>query len=220
MLAPLTPQPPQLQQLTNQSSCVGPPPLRRKPTYLHTHLNKWVQTLSRSDDQGHLYQNANNSDGTRAVGSQAKKNRVSADPGSLAFKAAMKEFGGSKPVYMIPSPEDRALAIKLHGTKAWTESEKKIAAREFTIPRGTKVLLVHPELFDRHICSLNLRWKKGINGVLMPCPHCNSNKYVTHDSWSVNGHNDPRSIATNDNSVKMFVVGPVYQCTNPACVKS
>lgn len=91
------------------------------------------------------------------------------------------------------------------------------AAMEFEIPANTQVLMVHPEWLCHDICSLEKDWQTASEGVRMPCPHCKSNKWVRSKGWNVQDAGDPRTVVTDDNRMRVIVVGPKYKCENESC---
>jgi len=114
------------------------------------------------------------------------------------------------PVVITGPPRDRASLYKKDNKQAditnlfptatlpeapppdWWQDDVALAAREFEVPNGTRILYLWPDLFDRDILIdkkefqrhyLDDKKKKKI-GVLTRCPGCNSNEHVEANGFS------------------------------------
>jgi len=134
-------------------------------------------------------------------------------------------------------PRTRALLYKKTGGKKqttlsfsgelsfepeWTKETAALAAREFEVPKGTKIVYIWPDLFDRDLLSSEPLYQKlyklegggsGV-GVLTPCPSCKSNAHVKVLAHSCQKGSIRSVIATDD---PIFIDTPQYQCKNPIC---
>jgi hypothetical protein len=66
-----------------------------------------------------------------------------------------------------------------------------MAAREFEILKDHKVIYEWPDIFKQHLLKDNPKYQTdyqekscmGRSGVLMPCPHCLTNRYVSFSGF-------------------------------------
>ena len=106
---------------------------------------------------------------------------------------------------------------------AWTKEAAALAAREFEVPEGTRILHLFPDLFDRDLLCHETAFQRPYTsddgnkkkGVLTGCPLCSCNLFAkivgfTCQKGSIRGvkHADGDTI---------FVNSPRYECSNPKC---
>ena len=139
-----------------------------------------------------------------------------------AVSAHIKQFFPSAPLYHLPSAEARALKKKGSALE-WTPETRSAAADCFYIMDQTDVLIIWPDLFDRHILRKYSEFRVENNntkkkpGILTMCPHCKSNKHVKFDCFNVQKWAArPRTIVKSD-ARTIEAISPRLCCSNPGC---
>jgi hypothetical protein len=134
-------------------------------------------------------------------------------------------------MHTVSSPEVRALAHKVEnplttmfGVSPWSEEQKQLAAKEFEVPSGTRILLMFPEIFDRDILLKDLKFHckytdikgKPQTGVKTPCPWCNSNAHVVFSDNA--GYKGGQHCTVADFWAKIPIYCFIAICKSPTCI--
>jgi hypothetical protein len=172
--------------------------------------------LPKIDNDGFIYKAL-----AGQVGSLSANNRNVMRKDELVEKYVHNQFP-QYPRHCVPTAKIRALQVK--GQGMWTDDTIKLAANCFLIPDETEILIIWPDLMDRHFLRKDSAFLKPINetvcseeGIMTPCPYCFSNNSVKFKAWNVVEHQRiPRMVVKGDGS-KQPILSPVYTCSSLDC---
>jgi hypothetical protein len=108
------------------------------------------------------------------------------------------------------------------GVQPWDDKNAMLAAREFEVPEGTKVVTVWPDLFDRDILEKEEAYARSYKvngmtkkGVLTKCVYCDSNEHIKMDGFTA--HKDTMRSAADVEADRVLINSPIYACHNQQC---
>jgi hypothetical protein len=171
---------------------------------LKAYLQDFAKLLPKLDPDGFFYT-------TTGVSRASVKQRQVL--GGSALRRHMKTVCQDGHVHIVPPPRERALEIK--GVASWTRELRCQAQRCFQIPRGLRICLCWPDLFERHILRNHSEYCTAEDGILTPCPYCRTHKHVVQNGYTT--HERSQRSAIDSKAELTIIVGPWYYCFNPEC---
>ena len=205
-VGPQPPLPSACPPMTLRPPPTDPPPKKKDVSKVAKSLRKVLQEpfFPRIDDKGMIYTQSGRSNRSRTTLTTDSEINVLI---ASSFPQA--------PIYILPNPEIRALAVK--GQGQWTKETAREAADCFYVPEKFEMILVWPDFLDREALQKYEAFKTPTKGVLTPCIYCKTNTHVKLQCFSVSKHGDPPRRSVKSDATSMALVGPVMECSNPDC---
>lgn len=135
-----------------------------------------------------------------------------------------KEVCPNFPIINVPNATVLARA-HLHANQHNIDARlQQQAADFFRVPAGQRCIFIGPEFFCRNYLMKNEKFQvksedgKSITGVMPCCPHCESNRGVSHYKFECKATSQMPRMMINTDASRMPLFGVRCQCSSPDCV--